>query len=97
MPASVRYGISYEIFWKLNPKIMGIYQEEYLNKQKQMDYNLWSLGIYMQSAVASALNKNNKYFDKPISELLEEKQLSDEEKFKLWIAEFNSRFEEKES
>lgn len=51
----------------------------------------------MQSAVASALNKNNKYFDKPISELSEEKQLSDEEKFKLWIAEFNSRFEEKES
>lgn len=96
LPAAIRYGIPWETFWELNPKIMLIYQDEYLKKLEKEDYNAWTLGLYVRTAIASCFDKKTEYPNKPFSEKQKEESISPEEKFKMWIAEFNNKFEEKE-
>lgn len=98
LPAALRYGIPYETFWDLNPRIMNIYQESYKKsleeKQKVIDYEAWLHGQYQIASIGAALSKKCKYPDKPVSMKQEEKSLSDEEQFLLWVDEFNRRFDE---
>ena len=35
MPAAIRFGISMDVFWELNPKYMYMYQEEYLREKEE--------------------------------------------------------------
>lgn len=98
----MRYGIPYETFWNLNPRIMSIYQEEYNRrveeKAKLIDETAWLNGMYVIHAVRTALSpKKAKYPDKPYMQQEKVEPLSEEEKFKLWVADFNKRFEESES
>lgn len=51
----------------------------------------------MQLAISSCFSKKAKYPKKPLSLVEKSKPLSGEEQFKLWIAEYNRKFEEKES
>lgn len=98
LPAAIRYRIPYDIFWKMNPKILTIYQDAYIqNKEeeyKSADYRAWLEGAYILRSIQCALSpKKIKYYEKPFT--AEEKStLSDEEKFLLWVEEFNRRFEE---
>lgn len=69
LPAAIKYGISYDDFWKMNPRIMEIYQKGYMDevKQKQqlMNYQAWLNNQYTMMAIGSAFNRKNKYPKKP--------------------------------
>lgn len=76
-----------------------IYQEQHIrHKEEQLqliDYTGWLNGIYIINAIQTALDpKKAKYYNQPMFEKKEEKSLSQEEKFLLWIDDFNRRFEE---
>lgn len=98
LPIALRYGIAYETFWDINPRIINIYQEDYRRKieerQKLMDYEAWLRGQYQMASIGAALSKKCKYPKQPFSMQEEEKGLSEEDKFLLWVDEFNRRFEE---
>lgn len=79
---------------------MYAYQDAYIEQKKQemkmLDVSAYYNGIYVQQAIASCFSKKAKYPNKPLS-LMEMKQpLSGEEQFKLWVEEYNRRFDEKQ-
>lgn len=92
-PAALRYGIPYETFWNLNPRIMNIYQESYKKsleeKQKVIDYEAWLHGQYQMASIGAAFSKKCKYPDRPMSMKTKEKGLDEEDKFLLWVDAFN--------
>lgn len=79
---------------------MRMYQDAYIKQKKQemqmMDISAFYNGIYVRQAVASCFSKNANYPKQPLSLQPKEKPLSGEEQFKLWVAEHNRRFEEKQ-
>lgn len=79
---------------------MQIYQEskqkELEEQSKLMDYSAWLNGVYVAKAIGSCFSNKVKYPVNPITlQQHPDADLSETEKFKLWIAEFNSRFDEK--
>lgn len=99
LPAALRFGIPIEVFWSLNPKYMYMYQDAYIKEKEEqiklIDVSAYYNGIYVQQAIASCFDKKLKYPKKPLSLIEKKKELSGEEKFKLWVEEFNKRFEGK--
>lgn len=98
LPAALRIGISYNDFWSLNPKILNLLFDAYRSRKdednKIMDLHAWLAGMYVREAVVSALaGRKHKYPEKPYVMQNVSQELSGEEKFKLWAAEFNRRFE----
>ena len=89
-----------QTFPNLNPRIMFAYQDAYIEQKKQemklLDVAAYYNGLYIQQAISSCFNKRAKYPKKPLSLEEKSKTLSGEEQFKLWIAEYNRRFEEKQ-
>lgn len=80
---------------------MYAYQDAYVEQKKQemkmLDVAAYYNGLYVQQAIASCFNKRAKYPKKPLCFMEKEQEsLSDTEKFKLWIAEFNRKFDENE-
>lgn len=77
---------------------MYAYQNAYIEQKKQemqmLDVAAYYQGLYVHQAVAACFNKHTKYPKKPYSLVEKEKPLSPEEKFKLWIEEFNRKFDE---
>lgn len=70
LPAAIRYGIQFDVFMRLNPRIMSIYQQSYIDKVKEerdlSNYNAWLHNQYTIMAVGNALNgKKCKYPKKP--------------------------------
>lgn len=98
LPAALRMGIPIDVFWDLNPKYMYMYQDTYIKEKEEqiklMDVAAYYQGLYVHQAIASCFNKNAKYPKTPYSLVEKEKPLSPEEKFKLWIEEFNRKFDE---
>lgn len=98
LPAALRYGIPYETFWNLNPRVMNIYQREYKRsleeRQQIIDYEAWLRGQYQIASIGAALSRKCKYPTSPFSMQEEEKGLSEEEQFLLWVDEFNRKFDE---
>lgn len=76
---------------------MYMYQENYIREKEEqiklMDISAYYNGLYVQQAIASCFSKKTKYPKKPISLIENEKTLSGEEQFKLWVQEFNKRFD----
>lgn len=97
LPAALRFGIPIEVFWNLNPKYMYMYQDEYIREKEEqiklLDVAAYYQGLYVQQAIASCFSKRARYPKKPLSLTEQEKPLSGEEQFKLWVQEFNKRFE----
>ncbi|WP_343248257.1 hypothetical protein [Diplocloster hominis] len=98
LPCAIRYGISYETFWDLNPRIMDIYQAEFRRRESAkldlIDYSAWLNGAYIVNAVQTALSPRKvKYSKMPLHTSKQDTPINDAEKFKLWAAEFNRRFE----
>lgn len=97
MPAAIRFGIPADVFWELNPKYMYIYQDAYIKEKeeqiKMLDVAAYYQGLYVQQAIASCFSKKTKYPKKPLSLEPKKKVLSGEEQFRLWVQEFNKRFD----
>ena len=87
-----------QTFWTLNPRIMFAYQDAYIEQKKQeiqlIDAAAYYHGMYVQQAIASCFSKSAKYPNKPLSLMDKAKPLTEEEQFKLWIEEYNRRFEQ---
>lgn len=73
LPDALAIGISYHDFWHMNPHIIKIIAEGYQKKMRLQDEQAWRMGIYVQSAVATAVEHNlagrkakSKYFEKPM-------------------------------
>ena len=98
MPAAIRFGIQMDVFWELNPKYMYLYQKAYLQEEQVrfLDVAAYYQGLYVQMAIASCFSKRGKYPKRPLSMEPKEEPMSGEEKFRLWVMEFNKRFEEDE-
>lgn len=99
LPAALRFGISMDVFWTLNPKYMYLYQSEYVREKEEqiklLDVSAYYNGLYVQQAIASCFSKKAKYPQKPFSLMPQKKAISKEERFKLWIQEYNRKFDEK--
>lgn len=79
---------------------MMLYQdvriEEIKKEYEQADYTAWLNGAYVLRAIQTAISpKKVKYFEQPFSYEGEREELSEEEKFLLWVEEFNHRFHSK--
>ena len=100
MPAAIRFGIQMDVFLELNPKYMYLYQKAYLQEKEEqvqlLDVAAYYQGLYVQMAIASCFSKRGKYPKRPLSMEPKEEPMSGEEKFRLWVMEFNKRFEEDE-
>lgn len=76
MPAAIRYEISLDVFWHLNPHIMSIYQQEFIRKKKakdaELDYMAYISGIYTMKAVSA--NFGGRYPEKPLYFFREEEK-----------------------
>ena len=76
---------------------MYAYQDAYIEQKKQemqlLDVSAYYNGLYVQQAIASCFNKKARYPKKPLSLAETSKPLSGEEQFKLWVAEFNKKFD----
>lgn len=81
LPLSLRIGVSYELFWKLNPRLLKPFikaREDTLQESNRLEnFNAWRLGQYIQSAIGSCLDKKVKYPKMPFGE---EAELNDPEK-----------------
>ena len=89
-----------QTFFGLNPRIMYAYQDAYIEQKKQeiklLDAAAFYNGLYVQQAVAACFSKKAKYPKQPLSVAQNAKPLSDAERFKMWVQEYNKRFEEKQ-
>lgn len=81
-------GVSYETFWHLTPKKLEYFLKAYKTKIKMQDEQMWIMGMYIQSAVGTAVEHclagrkaKSEYIDKPILKDIEErnKPLTEEE------------------
>ena len=73
--------MSEDLFWTLNPKRLHPYIEADKMKQEKRDTEMWRMGMYVQNAVAVAVDKvlNGRksvleYMDKPILTKYKESQ-----------------------
>ena len=79
---------------------MYMYQDNFIKEKeeqlKMLDVAAFYQGLYVKQAITSCFDKRTKYPQKPLSLVERENTLSPEEKFKLWIEEYNRRFDEKQ-
>ncbi len=80
------------------PKELNPYRLAFEKKQELKDIELWTLGRYVQESVLSSFTNKHKYPDKPYSsklyekELPEAKKISDADRFEMFAARYNQRF-----
>jgi len=100
LPAALRYSISYELFWKINPRIMKAFQAEYNRSVKEryeeMNYSAWLSGLYIVSSIQKALDpKKAKYPDAPFGEedkVIDESSDLAATRFNDYVDAFNNQF-----
>lgn len=68
LPNALMIGVEYDLFWTLNPKSFASFVKAFELKREYQDYNNWSLGMYIRSAVASVLDSKNKYPETPLTQ-----------------------------
>ena len=87
-------GISYDDFWKLNPRKIKVVMEAYKLRRKIKDEEMWLFGNYTFAAVQTAIgNAFRKKGQKPKSyfEVMEEPNLSHSEKDKNGLTEYEKK------
>nr|DAR47382.1 MAG TPA: hypothetical protein [Bacteriophage sp.] len=75
-------GVTWETFWSLTHADLNSIANGYKAKKKEEDYDNWLNGYYIRSAVACTMNEKNKYYKKPILDMIEEEQSEEERKKK---------------
>ena len=70
------YGMTYDEFWSESLNRLEPYWQKHQYEIEAKNQELWLQGLYNREAVASALNKKNKYPEQPqrITELTEAEQ-----------------------
>lgn len=73
------YGMSWDEFWYESLDRLGVYWQKYQFEIEARNQETWLQGIYIKAAVASALDRRNKYPDKPqrITEMTEAERDAD--------------------
>lgn len=93
MPNALLYGVSYELFWHLNPQKLIPFRNAFQKKVDLYNQNAWLQGQYIRLAVGSVLNgKKCKYPEKPFDTRVKER--NPVEDFLVWIEVFNARFDD---
>lgn len=95
-------GIDEDRFWTLNPKSIKPYIKAFSLKRQYDDSLLWQEGLYIRLAIASVMDKDNKYPSKPMladkviihEETPEERQLKIKQKMMEMMTRINARFEQ---
>lgn len=94
MPNALTIGITYDVFWHLNPKKLEPFVKSYENKKKIRDEEMWYMGQYIMSSLDATVcnstiwkgknGKPSKYVEKPFYQIQEDnkKVLSEDEKKK---------------
>lgn len=91
LPAYMVMGVSEEKFWESTPEELKPYAKAYELRQKAKDHDMWQMGIYVMSAVQTAVQntlfgKKSKaeYLKEPLTNKVkpEEKELTEQEKKK---------------
>jgi hypothetical protein len=78
LPFYISIGVSEEKFMDSNPNELKPYVLAYKMTLKRNDEADYRLGQYIQSAIGSCLNKENKYVEKPfLSDILQEENPDD--------------------
>ena len=94
LPQCLSIGISYELFWTLNPKKLQPFFEAEKIKQEQkykdINYTAWLNGMYVASAISACFSKNTKYPEKPYEAKKEEENWTHAERFGAWAIAFNN-------
>lgn len=94
LPQCLSIGISYELFWTLNPKKLQPFFEAEKIKQEQkykdINYTAWLNGMYVASAISACFSKNTKYPEKPYEAKREEENWTHAERFGAWAIAFNN-------
>lgn len=72
-PYFMHYGMSWDEFWNESIDRLHGYWQAHQFAVEQRNQELWLQGLYIQSAVASCLDKKHKYPEKPhrITEMTE--------------------------
>lgn len=81
LPAYMVMGVSEEKFWDSTPKELAPYIKAYEIKQKAKDSDMWKMGIYVLSAVQTAVQNSlfgrkskAEYIKEPLSNKVQEKK-----------------------
>lgn len=99
---ALKVGVSYDIFWRLNPRklkpFIEVYSEKVQEEIRVKDYDAWLQGLYIQKAVASVLNGGKaKYPQKPLGEeeLLTPEEVEERKRirFEAGLKIFNKKFQ----
>lgn len=100
LPAALRYGVPYELFWDLSPRTLEVWQRNYnfamQEEADKQDAFAWSLGTYVLQAIAAAFDgKKSPYPKEPryIASLREEKEenAAAADAFWAWAVAFNKK------
>lgn len=59
------YGMKWDEFWYESLDRLGVYWQKHQFEIEARNQEMWLQGLYNKIAVASALDKKNKYPDKP--------------------------------
>ena len=88
-------GVDYDLFWTLNPKSLSPFIKAFKLKQKQADVQNYNLGLYIRMAIASCMDKNSKYPNKPLMDKHDEPMSAEEIKrrFMAHAQLINQKFE----
>lgn len=94
-PEANSIGVSWEEFWKMNPKILKLLSIGHRKKLEEMDYLSWLSGQYMLSAVITGVERvlagkkaKSKYINEPIlTKAKETLWMTEEEKHEKEIRE----------
>lgn len=103
LPHCLKIDISYDLFWKLNPRKIKSFEKTYKEKtifkqQEKMEfinYQSWLNGIYVAKAISACFSKEHSYPIKPIDMKQSDEIFSNEdnaENFKAFAEAFNEKF-----
>ena len=98
-------GVPEEKFWDSTSAELEPYRKMHEMRLEVLDYQMYQMGIYVQSAVHTAVSaclagskSRAKYIEKPLSQLAKEEQEDpqrDFNQFVAWTAVFNENFKAK--
>ena len=55
LPQALKLGITYDEFWRMNPRLLDIYGKVYRDKLEDKDREMWILGSYFRDALISTV------------------------------------------
>jgi hypothetical protein len=86
LPNALMIGITYDLFWELDPLAMVPFTKAFELKLKFMDTEAWRNGLYIKLAIASSFDKKTKYPESPLSSKKVNKIMSPEDiKAKMFV------------